>query len=87
MESVSVDVSSAVDQFWSARPEAIFPQEILVAVTSLSHAYFERGRWAGYGPRFIKLGRSVRYRKSDVLSWMAERPSGVSTTEIATQAS
>lgn len=26
----------------------------------------------GLGPRFIRFGRSIRYRKSDVLEWMEQ---------------
>jgi predicted DNA-binding transcriptional regulator AlpA len=82
METVCIDVSSAVDQFWSARPEALFPQATLVAITDLSNAYFERGRWAGYGPKFIKLGRAVRYRKADVVAWLEQHPGRSSTSEV-----
>ena len=46
-----------VDAFWSAHPDALFPQRTLEAVTDYSPAYFERARWAGTGPKFIKLGR------------------------------
>jgi predicted DNA-binding transcriptional regulator AlpA len=83
MESVEthLDMSSAVSQFWAAPDEALFPQAILVAITNLSNAYFERGRWAGYGPRFIKLGRLVRYKKRDVVAWIEKRPAVSSTSE------
>jgi predicted DNA-binding transcriptional regulator AlpA len=83
MESVDthLDMSSVVCQFWAAPDEALFPQAVLVAITNLSNAYFERGRWAGYGPRFIKLGRLVRYKKRDVLAWIAQRPAVSSTSE------
>ncbi|MGO3152364.1 MAG: helix-turn-helix transcriptional regulator [Galactobacter sp.] len=27
-------------------------------------------RYLGRGPKFIKLGHSVRYRESDVLAWL-----------------
>ncbi|QTP55429.1 helix-turn-helix domain-containing protein [Billgrantia sulfidoxydans] len=37
-----------------------------------STAWCERARWAGEGPRFIKLGRHVRYRADDVLEWLEE---------------
>lgn len=79
METVSVDVTSIINQFWAAHDEALFPQPALEAITGLSSAYFERGRWAGYGPKFIRLGgRSVRYRKSDVLDWLAQHQSSTS---------
>lgn len=35
-------------------------------------------RWAGEGsgPRFIKLGSSVRYRRADVLAWIEQMAEG-----------
>lgn len=40
----------------------------------------EQWRWNGKGPKFIKMGRSVRYRKSDLEEFISERIYG-STTE------
>ncbi|GAA0581407.1 helix-turn-helix transcriptional regulator [Halomonas salifodinae] len=45
-----------------------------------STAWCERARWAGEGPRFIKLGRHVRYRADDVLAWIEEQARTSSTT-------
>lgn len=73
----SLDQTSAVTQFWNAHPEALFTQVVLTAITGLSPAYFERGRWAGYGPKFFKLGRLVRYKKKDVVCWLEKLPAGV----------
>ncbi len=39
-------------------------------------------RCAGVGPRFMKIGRRIKYRASDVEAWM-ERRSGQSTTELS----
>jgi hypothetical protein len=47
----------------------------------VSGAWCERGRWAGYGPKFFKLGRMVRYRKADVLDWINQSPPVASTSE------
>jgi predicted DNA-binding transcriptional regulator AlpA len=33
----------------------------------------QKDRVAGTGPQFIKMGRLVRYRPSDVQAWLAER--------------
>jgi predicted DNA-binding transcriptional regulator AlpA len=77
-----LDLSSAVAQFWSAPDQALFPQTVLVAVTGLSHAHFERARWSGTGPKFVKLGRMVRYRKVDVIDWINQRPPAASTSEV-----
>jgi predicted DNA-binding transcriptional regulator AlpA len=32
----------------------------------------QKDRVAGTGPRFVKIGRLVRYRPSDVQTWLAE---------------
>jgi hypothetical protein len=68
-----LDVASVVKQFWEAPDEALFTQKDLEAVTGLSGAYFKRGRWAGYGPKFLKLGgRLVRYTKGDSVRILCE---------------
>lgn len=40
-------------------------------------------RWAmeGVGPAFVRLGSAVRYRREDVLAWLAESRR-TSTTEV-----
>ncbi len=84
MDSIeqALDLPSSVRQFWAAPDEALFPQTALVAITGLSNAYFERSRWEGGGPRFLKIGRLVRYRKADVLAWINQRPTVSSTSEF-----
>jgi predicted DNA-binding transcriptional regulator AlpA len=39
-------------------------------VTGLSVAWFERKRWEGGGPPFVKFDRAVRYRESDLAAWI-----------------
>jgi len=40
----------------------------------LSAAWLEIGRGKNYGPRFVVLStRRIRYRRADVLAWLAER--------------
>jgi hypothetical protein len=43
-------------------------------------ATLEQWRWNGRGPLFVKIGRSVRYRISDLDAFLAERVF-TSTTE------
>ena len=44
------------------------------AFTKMSVAWFERKRYEGEGgPPYRKRGRSVRYLKSELLAWWAER--------------
>ena len=39
----------------------------------LSKPTLERFRTSGNGPAFVKLGKSVRYRRSDLDAWLASR--------------
>lgn len=32
-----------------------------------------RWRWEGRGPRFVKVGRAVRYRACDLAAWVEAR--------------
>ncbi|ADH85953.1 helix-turn-helix transcriptional regulator [Desulfurivibrio alkaliphilus] len=48
----------------------LWDQKQLCAYVKKSEAWAERARWAGEGPKYIKLGRHVRYRVSDVLEWL-----------------
>jgi predicted DNA-binding transcriptional regulator AlpA len=60
----------------------LWDQRELARYVGKSTAWCERARWAGEGPRFIKLGRHVRYRAEDVMSWIDEC-SRTSTSEGA----
>lgn len=72
-----------VCEFFNAHPEALFAQLTLAALRKCSEGLLERERWSGGGPRFLKIGRLVRYKKSDVLSWLNAQPCCTSTSEYA----
>ena len=61
---------------------SLLTQQELAKYISKSTAWCERARWAGEGPKFLKLGRHVRYRADDVLKWLEEH-SRQSTTDEA----
>jgi predicted DNA-binding transcriptional regulator AlpA len=42
-------------------------------ITGRSISTLEKDRLFGSGPRYVKLGRLVRYRPSDVQAWLSER--------------
>lgn len=46
----------------------------------LSQSTLNKWRCVGGGPRFVKLGRAVRYRKSDLDAYLDER-SATSTAD------
>lgn len=74
---------TAVAECWAASRDALFAQPVVEAVLGVSAAWCERGRWVGYGPRFLKLGRLIRYRKGDVLTWLEQYPVVSSTAETS----
>ena len=63
-------------------------QPDLLDTTQLAKAYglaevtLRKWRIAGTGPRFVRLGRCVRYRIADIESWVSSRTVG-STSEAA----
>ena len=75
-----------ITEFYNAPAAALFSQDTIAAVRSCSPALLERDRWAGTGVPFLKLGRAVRYRKADVLAWLAQFEPQQSTSETKNQA-
>lgn len=71
-----------LSEFDAAPVSALFPQATVCALRKCSKATVERDRWAGTGIPFVKMGRSVRYRKSDILAWLAQYPCYRSTSEM-----
>lgn len=52
------------------------------AYLGLSESTLEKARVYGNGPRYVKLGRAVRYRAADLEAWLASR-TVTSTSEAA----
>ena len=44
--------------------------------TSIPRSTLETLRSERSGPRFIRVGRSIRYRVADLDAWMAAQPTG-----------
>lgn len=61
-----------LDSIHSVIVPRLMSQRDLAAYLGKSTAWCERARWAGEGPRFIKLGRHVRYKVEDVLAYIEE---------------
>jgi predicted DNA-binding transcriptional regulator AlpA len=45
-------------------------------ITGLSVASVRRWRLLRQGPKYLKIGAAVRYRREDVTAWLASRPTG-----------
>ena len=61
-------------------PPAALTTPEAAAYLSIQPATLEQWRWNGRGPRFVKIGRSVRYRISDLDEFLNARVFS-STTE------
>ena len=72
MSSQTQNRTNALTEFYSAPETTLFNQVTVAYVRDCSTATLERDRWAGGGILFIKIGRSVKYRKADVLAWLAQ---------------
>jgi excisionase family DNA binding protein len=59
---------------------AMLTQSECAELLRLSERTLERLRVSGLGPKFVRMGRSVRYRQNDVEAWLASRIVG-STSE------
>lgn len=69
-----------INEYERAPDWALFPQVTIAAIRDCSIATVERDRWAGTGVRFIKMGRLVRYRKSDIRAWLEQHQAVCSTS-------
>ncbi len=76
-----------LNEFDSAPESALFNQQTIAAVLSCSTQLLERNRWAGTSVPYLKIGRKVLYRKSDVLGFLQQQKVYRSTSdEVQSQA-
>lgn len=53
-------------------PDALFLPRHVAEHRHISEGALAQERFAGTGPRYVKLGRRVYYRASDLEAWLAE---------------
>lgn len=64
------DPSSLDTETMTVRLPRLMTQQQVAELTQKSPKTLERMRWLGEGPPWVKLGRHVRYRASDVQLWI-----------------
>ncbi|WP_116598996.1 helix-turn-helix domain-containing protein [Primorskyibacter marinus] len=70
------NITNAAGQPQSIAPAAVvalptlLTQDEVAAYLRISPKTLERDRWLGQGLPFLKVGRSVRYRASDLLEFV-----------------
>lgn len=70
MSKKTISRLQLINEFESAPDSTLFNQNTLAAVLDCSTQLLERNRWAGQGVPYIKIGRTVRYRKLDILNYL-----------------
>ena len=56
--------------------EELLNEHDVARLTGLSVASVRRWRLLRQGPKFLKIGAAVRYRKTDLAIWLETRPTG-----------
>jgi predicted DNA-binding transcriptional regulator AlpA len=67
--------------------ETLLNEHDVARITVLSVASVRRWRLLRKGPKYIKIGAAVRYRREDLDAWLASRPTGGSGTQLAASCS
>jgi predicted DNA-binding transcriptional regulator AlpA len=61
--------------------DALLNEHDVARITGMSVASVRRWRLLRQGPRYVKIGSSVRYRQEDIRTWLAACASGGSEME------
>jgi predicted DNA-binding transcriptional regulator AlpA len=56
--------------------ETLVNEQDVARITGLSVASVRRWRLLRMGPKYLKIGASVRYKPEDVSAWLESRPTG-----------
>jgi predicted DNA-binding transcriptional regulator AlpA len=62
--------------------QPLLTQRQCAEALALSERTLERFRVSGVGPKFVRMGKSIRYRLSDVDAWIASRVVGSTAEDI-----
>lgn len=84
MSSKPLSRLQLINEFEAAPNAALFNQITLAAILNCSKQLLERNRWAGEGVPYIKIGRRVLYRKTDIINFLQKQKVYCSTSDAGT---
>ena len=61
------------DEMLDGYGNKLMDQKELAEFLMVSEKTLEHYRWRGIGPKYIKIGKLVRYIKCDVIEWLRAR--------------
>lgn len=71
MTTVTLPESTArASLFWSATDDCFFNAKTISAALDVAEQTLANWRVSGDGPKFVKKGRVLYYRKADVMDWL-----------------
>ena len=62
--------------------EPLINEKQLSTLTGIPAKTWQHFRYVGKGPPFVKIGRSVRYRPSEVESWLATNKASSANSKL-----
>lgn len=68
-------------EFWHAPNESLLDRKTTAAGIGYTVGWLESVATNGGGPILTKIGRNVRYRKSDVLAWLKANSRRIRSTD------
>jgi hypothetical protein len=63
----------AVPQTKTVDPDILYPPKITAELLNMSTSWLAKARLRGDGPRYVKLGRSVKYQGLDLIEFRKSR--------------
>jgi predicted DNA-binding transcriptional regulator AlpA len=73
MREMKVTMTAPIERSGSLLPEPLLTPEQTAKLLSASVSWLAKARLRGDGPRYVKIGRSVRYPRSYVLEYLRLR--------------
>jgi hypothetical protein len=64
-----VGAAAASSQSGTINPDKLYPPKIAAIILDMSVSWLAKARLSGDGPRYVKLGRSVKYHGLDLIEF------------------
>ena len=65
--ATAIPVTKTID------PEKLYPPKIGAVLLNMSESWLAKSRMRGDGPRYVKIGRSVKYLDRDLIEYLKSK--------------
>ena len=83
-ETIATPITCQIDyrpsMFWSAPDDSYHTSDTVATTLELSASCLQHWRCVGGGPKFVRRGKIIFYRKVDVLYWLRSFEGPAETT-------